>query len=103
LLAVKLKPDMTEGRDLLAIMYTDNNQFGLAMEQCRLALKSDPDDQTAIYHLILALRHSKQPQDRAEAASLVTRLSALQKVARQEETNRKRFKLVEQPPAPKAE
>ena len=103
LLAVKLKPDMTEGRDLLAIMYTNNNQFGLAMEQCRLALKSDPDDQTAIYHLILGLRHSNRPQDRAEAASLVTHLSALQKVARQKETNRKQFKLVEQPPAPETE
>lgn len=103
LLAVKLKPDMTEARDLLAIMYTDNNQFALAMEQCRLALKADPEDQTAIYHLILALRHSTKPQDRAEAAALVTRLSALQKVARQKETNRKRFKLVEQQPALKTE
>jgi tetratricopeptide (TPR) repeat protein len=103
LLAVKLKPDMTEARDLLAIMYTDNNQFGPAMEQCRLALKSDPDDQTAIYHLILALRHSQKPQDRAEATTLVKRLSELQKVGRQKETNRKRFKLVEQEPAPNAQ
>jgi tetratricopeptide (TPR) repeat protein len=100
LLAVKIKPDMTEARDLLAIMYTDNNQFGLAMEQCRLALKSDPDDQTAIYHLILALRHSQKPEDRAEATTLVKRLSELQKVGRQKETNRKRFKLVEQEPPP---
>jgi hypothetical protein len=70
------------------------------MEQCRLALKSDPDDQTAMYHLILALRHSQKPQDRAEATTLVKRLSELQKVGRQKETNRKRFKLVEQEPAP---
>jgi tetratricopeptide (TPR) repeat protein len=103
LLAVKLKPDMTEARDLLAIIYTDSNQFALAMEQCRLALKSNPDDQTAIYHLILALRHSKQPEDRAEAAALVKRLGELQKIGRQNETNRKRFKLVEQEPAPKPE
>jgi tetratricopeptide (TPR) repeat protein len=103
LLAVKIKPDMTEARDLLAIMYTDNNQFGLAMEQCRLALKSDPDDQTAIYHLILALRHSQKPEDRAEATTLVKHLSELQKVGRQKETNRKRFKLVEQAPAPNAQ
>lgn len=100
LLAVKIQPDMTEARDLLAIMYTDKNQFGPAMEQCRLALKSDPDDQTAIYHLILALRHSQKPQDRAEASALVKRLSELQKVGRQKETNRKRFKLVEQEQAP---
>jgi tetratricopeptide (TPR) repeat protein len=100
LLAVKLRPDMTEARDVLATMYTDENRFGPAMEQCRLALKSDPDDQTAMYHLILALRHSQKPQDRAEATTLVKRLSELQKVGRQKETNRKRFKLVEQEPAP---
>lgn len=98
LLAVKLKPDMTEARDLLAIIYTDDNQFGPAMVQCRLALKTDPDDQTAIYHLILGLRHSQKPQDREEAAALVKRLAELQKVGRQKETNRKRFKLVEQTP-----
>ena len=96
LLAVKIKPDMTEARDLLAIMYTDKNQFPLALEQCRLALKSDPDDQTAIYHLILALRHSEKPEDHAEAATLVKRLSELQKIGRQKETNRKRFRLEEQ-------
>ena len=103
LLAVKIKSDMTEARDLLAIMYTDKNEFGLALVQCRLALKSDPDDQTSIYHLILALRHSQKPEDRAEATTLVKRLSELQKVGRQKETNRKRFKLEEQQPVSKVQ
>ncbi len=100
LLAVKLKPDMTEARDLLANMYTISGKYGLAVEQCRLALKSNPDDQTAIYHLIVALRHSEKPEDRAEGTALVKKRAVLQKTGRQNETNRKRFKLVEQEPVP---
>lgn len=95
LMAVKLKPDMTEARDLLANMYTISGKYGLAVEQCRLALKTNPDDQTAIYHLIVALRHSEKPEDRAEGAALVKKLAMLQKTGRENETNRKRFRLVE--------
>ncbi len=102
LVAVKLKPDMTEARDLLANMYTISGKYGLAVEQCRLALKTNPDDQTAIYHLIVALRHSEKPEDRAEGAALVKKLAMLQKIGRENETNRKRFRLVEQKPEPPA-
>jgi tetratricopeptide (TPR) repeat protein len=95
--AVKLKPDMTEARDLLASIYADAAQYPQAIEQCRLALKTNPNDQTAIYHLIVALRHSGDDSQRAEIPVLVKRLAELQKTARQRETDRKRFKLVEQP------
>jgi tetratricopeptide (TPR) repeat protein len=100
--AVKLKPDMTEARDLLATMYTDSAQYGLAIEQCRLALQTNPGDQTAIYHLIVALRHAGSEEQRAEIPALVKRLAELQKVSRQQETDRKRFKLEVQsaPPRP---
>ncbi len=91
--AVKLKPDMTEARDLLASMYTDSAQYNLAIEQCRLALQANPGDQTAIYHLIVALRHAGSDEQRAEIPTLVKRLAELQKVSRQQETDRKRFKL----------
>lgn len=91
--AVKLKPDMTEARDLLASMYTDSAQYGPAIEQCRLALAANAGDQTAIYHLIVALRHAGSDEQRAEIPGLVKRLAELQKVSRQQETDRKRFKL----------
>jgi len=60
----------------------------------------DPGDQTAIYHLIVALRHSGQSGQSAEIPVLVKRLGDLQKTARQRETERKKFKLVEQQPLP---
>jgi hypothetical protein len=99
LLAVKLKPDLTEARDLLATMYSHSEQYGLAVEQCRLALQSNENDQTAIYHLIIALRHSGQGEQREEIQGLVKRLAELQKTSRQKETDRKRFKFeVQQAP-----
>lgn len=101
LLAVTLKPDLTEARDLLASMYSRSGQYDHAIDQCRLALQSNPSDETAIYHLIVALRHSGQAEQRNEIQALVKQLSELQTVSRQKETDRKRFKFVEQELTPK--
>jgi tetratricopeptide (TPR) repeat protein len=98
--AVKLKPDFVEARDILASIYNRTGQYSLAIEQCRLALKYSPSDRVAIYHLIVALRHSGEAGQRDEIQALVKRLSDLQQASRQDETDRKRFKLVEEQPAP---
>jgi tetratricopeptide (TPR) repeat protein len=98
LLAVKLKPDLVEARDLLASIYTRSNQYSLAIDQCRTALKYSPSDQAAIYHLIVALRHSESNELRAEIPALVKRLSELQQVSRSEQTDKKRFQLFVQKP-----
>ncbi len=91
--AIALKPDLLEARDLLASLYARSSQYDLAIEQCHLALKTNPADQTAIYHLIVALRHSTDIEARKEIPTLVKRLSELQTTSRQAETDRKRFKL----------
>jgi tetratricopeptide (TPR) repeat protein len=98
--ALKLKPDMVAARDLLANIYIHDEQYDLAIKQCRLALQDDPSDQSAMYHLIIALRHSG-PEGQREIQALVKQLSDLKQTSRQLETERKRFKLVEQesPPA----
>jgi tetratricopeptide (TPR) repeat protein len=99
--AVKLKPDLVEARDLLASIYIRSGQYNLAIQQCRLALHYAPSDRAAIYHLILALRHSPASGEGDEIQTLIRRLSDLQQAARQQETKRAGFKLVEQPaPAP---
>lgn len=92
--ALKLKPDMVEARDLLASIYIQTEKYDLAMQQCRLALKDAPSDQSAMYHLIIALRHSG-PDGQREIPTLVKQLSDLKQNARQLETEQKTFKLVE--------
>jgi tetratricopeptide (TPR) repeat protein len=97
--ALKLKPDLVAARDLLADMYIRSEKYDLAIEQCRLALKDSPTDQSAIYHLIIALRHSG-PEGQREIQTLVKQLTDLKKAERQQETEKKRFQLVEQQAPP---
>jgi len=94
--ALKLKPDFVPARDLLARLYLRSGQYALAAEQCHLALHYDPADQSAIYHLIMLLRRSEKSEERGKIPELVKRLSALQQAARQQETDRKRFRLVKE-------
>jgi len=86
LLAVKMKPDLAGARDLLASMYMRSEKYNLAVEQCRLALQYSPSDETAAYHLVMALRHSGHGND--------DEMKALASLKR--ETDRKRYRLVVQ-------
>ncbi len=98
LTAIKLKPNFLEARDLLASLYLSAGQYQPARQQCELVLKDDPLDQAAIYHLIVALRHSSSTADREQVEKLVKCLAEAQQVGRERALNRKSFKLVEQPP-----
>ncbi|HVW76478.1 MAG TPA: tetratricopeptide repeat protein [Alloacidobacterium sp.] len=99
--ALKLKPDMVGARDLLADIYIRSGQYNLAIEQSRASLKYSPADQSAIYHLIIALRHSG-PDGQREMQQWVKQLTDLKQASRQKETEQKHFRLVEvAPPAAK--
>jgi tetratricopeptide (TPR) repeat protein len=97
LTAVRLKPDLVAGRDLLAGIYLKSGQPKLAIEQCRLALQTDPENQSAYYHLIMA---SRREGNKAEIQGLVKRLSELQQEARRQENSKRRYKLIEQEQPP---
>jgi tetratricopeptide (TPR) repeat protein len=92
LLAVRLKPDLTAARDLLASMYLKSGQNTLAIEQCRRALQTDPANQSALYHLIMASHNSGQ---KADINALEQRLLLLQSGAGGQQENRTRYKFVE--------
>jgi tetratricopeptide (TPR) repeat protein len=99
-LALKLKPDFPEGRNLLASLYMRTGQYGPAIEQSRIVLKDDPSDESATYHLIIALRRSGQNGQKDEVQNLVKHLAELQQTSLHNETERNRYKLVEQQTAP---
>jgi tetratricopeptide (TPR) repeat protein len=94
-LAVKLKPDLVTARDTLASVYLHSRQYNLAIEQCRLALKYSPSDEAAAYHLLIALRHSGQ-SDSPAIKALVKQLSEMHQTSMKQESDRKRYRLVEQ-------
>jgi tetratricopeptide (TPR) repeat protein len=97
--ALKLKPDMVGARDLLANIYIRSGQYDMAIEQSRASLRYSPSDQSAMYHLIIALRRSG-PEGQREVQQWVKQLSDLKQALRQKEVEQKRFKLVEVDPPP---
>ena len=74
LAAEKTSPELVEAHNQLASMYMTLNQYDLAAKECRTALQYDPSDETAMYHLIISLRHSGHQDD---LKPLVKRLSEL--------------------------
>ena len=76
---------------MLAKLQLQAGQYDAAIEQCRIALASDPKDQTALYRLIQALRKSG---NRVEIPDLLKRLASLREEAAQEERDLYRYKLV---------
>lgn len=91
--AISISPSIGTARDLLAKLYLQLGQYNAAIEQSRKALNIDPKDQTALYHLIQALRKSGR-QD--ELPDLLKRLAALRMEGTKEENEHNRYKLVEE-------
>lgn len=85
--------DLAQARDILAKLYLQGGQTEPAMEQSRQALKIDPKDQTALYHLIQALRKNGHKE---ELPDLLKRLANLRTQASKDEAEHNRYKLVEE-------
>ena len=91
--ALRKQPGFNLAADTLTELYLRSGQTGLAEKTSRQALKSDPNDQSALYHLIVCLR---KKGDRAELPQLVQRLSEVTAGLQEQERARNRFKLVEE-------
>ena len=90
--AVKLRPGLGPARSVLAKLYLQDGQYVEAAAQCQKALEIDPKDQTALYHLIQALRKTDKKD---EIPALLKQLASLRQEAAHEEREQYRFKLVE--------
>jgi len=96
--AVALRPTLGPARSVLAKLYLQAGQYPEAAVQSRKALELDPKDQTALYHLIQALRKTDKKSDIPE---LLKRLALLRQEATNDEREQYRYKLVEGDPVPK--
>ncbi|MFL6303133.1 MAG: tetratricopeptide repeat protein [Candidatus Sulfotelmatobacter sp.] len=94
--AVTLQPSLSAAHNVLAKFYLDSGQPALAAKECRLVLQQNPADQTALYHLVLALRKTN---DQSEIPELLKRLANARQEATREEGERNRYKLVVSPSA----
>ena len=89
--AVKLQPSLTAAHNLLAKFYLDAGQNALAAQECRAVLEQTPSDQSALYHLVIALRKSG---NQSEIPELLKRLAKARQEATKQEGERNRYKLV---------
>jgi tetratricopeptide (TPR) repeat protein len=90
--AVALRPALGPAHSVLAKLYLKQGQDQNAASECRKALEIDPDDQTAMYHLIQALRKSG---NKTEIPDLLKRLAVLRQQATTKEREQYRYKLIE--------
>ena len=90
--AVALRPSLASAHDVLAKLYLQAGENAAGIEQSRKALSSDPKDQTALYHLIQALRKSGRTDD---IPGLLKRLAELRMEGTKEEAAHNRYKLIE--------
>ena len=67
-------------------------QYPQAVSECRKALHNDPADQTALYHLVRALRKTDH---REEIPGLLKQLALVRQQAANKKREENRFKLVE--------
>lgn len=98
--SISLEPAYVPAHNILAHIYLRSGDYAKAEEQCRAALAYDPTNKSAIYQLIMVLRHLGKPDDRAELQSLVKHLSTLERDSMQQETAKNKFRLVEQQTPP---
>lgn len=96
--AVVMQPNLSGVRTVLAKLYLQAGNYPQAVEQCRKALDRDPNDQTALYHLIQGLR---KMGDKREIPDLLKRLALLRKQAARDESQRNQYKLVEEDTQPR--
>jgi|CZKR01.1.fsa_nt_gi tetratricopeptide (TPR) repeat protein len=76
--AVSRQPQMILARNLLGTLYMSKGDFQAAAEESRQVLKIDPGNESALYHLILALRRQG---DEGELPALLKRLAQLHEAA----------------------
>jgi tetratricopeptide (TPR) repeat protein len=94
--AVAIQPDLALAHDALGRLYLAVGRTADAIAQSRLAVTKDPSDETALYHLIFALRKGGQT---AELPALVKRLKDLRQQAEEKDRAERRFHLVQPKPA----
>jgi tetratricopeptide (TPR) repeat protein len=92
--AVILQPSLSAAHNVLAKYYLDSGQNAMAEKECRSVLERNPSDQSALYHLVIALRKTDH---QAEIPDLLRKLAKARQDATREEGERNRYKLVVAP------
>ena len=86
--AIELDRNLTLARDSLAAMYLESGQIEQSIEQSQAAYRANPQDETALYHLILALRKSGNTDQLPE---LLRQMALLKKQNRSRDSSERKY------------
>ncbi len=92
--AVELDPSLVAAHDLLGTVYMQSGHTKQAIEHSRAALALDPNDQQAVYHLIVALRKT---DEKDQIPALLKRLVKLRANESSTQTTSRGYRLYESP------
>lgn len=90
--AVSLQPTLGSAWSVLGKLDLEAGRYKQAAEECRTALRDNPADQAAVYHLIQTLRKTGNMN---EIPELLKRLALLRHQSAKDESDRYRYQLVE--------
>jgi len=93
--AIQLRPEYPIAEDLLGSFYLKEEKIDLARQQFENALKHDPSNESAIYHMITV---SRKTGHRADIPALVQRLAAAKAANKKRDDMAGQFVLVEPKP-----
>ena len=92
--AVHLDPSLVAAQDLLSTLYIESGHLDQAIEHSRAALAVDPNDEQAVYHLILAFRKTGRKD---QLSALVKQLVDIRAQSKVKQPADKRYRLYEEP------
>ena len=91
--SVRLQPDYSRARQLLSRLYLASGKYELAVEQGREAVKRAPEDQEALYQLILAMKRAGKT---AEIPGLLKQFQDLRQASFRKQDQLRKYALVEE-------
>jgi tetratricopeptide (TPR) repeat protein len=92
--AIQLDPKLVAAQDLLAGIYLREGEKQQAIDHSEAALAVEPNDQQALYHLILALRNTER---KGEIPTLLKRISELRQADKADAPQKRLHQLYEAP------
>ncbi len=90
--AVRLSPKLSLAQDLLGLLYLREGKLDLAVEQFNNLLKVEPENESALYHLITA---SRKGGNRDAVPDLMKRLARAKKLNEEKQQRISRYTFVE--------
>ena len=90
--SVRLQPDYSRARQLLSRLYLASGKYELAVEQGREAVRRAPEDQEALYQLILAMKRAGKT---TEIPSLLKQFQDLKQASFRKQDQLRKYALVE--------